>query len=335
VFDTCVALYLADTHDLKDCLRYVQYAEERGFDAVWQGDSRLIRDAIVTMSAYAAVTERIKVGSGVITNWTRNVALLAATHLTLDDLAPGRIMCGIGAWWEPLASKVGVDRRKPLTAMRETIEVLRRLLNMERVTFHGEFHHLEGVELDVIHGRREPRDVPIYIGATGFKMMEMAGEIADGVVMNYCQPPEYTAQAVEHLEIGARRAGRTLDDIDRPQLIACSVDLDREKAIDVSRELLAQYIPQQPHIARSSGLSQDLVDELKTILSWPATHEQIERARQLVPLDLVHRVTASGTPEDLRAKVEEYRQHGTTCPILYAVGPDLKLLIDTFASSQE
>jgi 5,10-methylenetetrahydromethanopterin reductase len=118
-------------------------------------------------------------------------------------------------------------------------------------------------------------------------------------------------------------------------LIACSVDLDREKAIDVSRELLAQYIPQQPHIARSSGLSQSLVDELKAILSWPATHEEIERARQLVPLELVHRVTASGTPEDVRAKVEEYRQHGTTCPILYAVGPDVKLLIDTFASSQE
>ena len=86
-----------------------------------------------------------------------------------DDLAPGRIICGIGAWWDPLAQNVGIKRRKPLQAMRETVEVLRRLLALENVTFHGEFHHVNGIELDVVHGRREPRDVPIYIGATGPK----------------------------------------------------------------------------------------------------------------------------------------------------------------------
>ena len=83
-----VALYLQDAHDLRDGLDYVRYAEARGFEAVWQAESRLVRDAIVPMAAYAAVTERIKVGSGVINNWTRNIGLLAATFLTLDDLAP-------------------------------------------------------------------------------------------------------------------------------------------------------------------------------------------------------------------------------------------------------
>ncbi len=179
-----VALYLQDAHDLRDGLDMVRYAEQRGFEAVWQAESRLVRDAIVPMAAYAAVTERIKVGSGVINNWTRNVGLLAATFLTLDDLAPNRIICGIGAWWDPLAHNVGIERRKPLVAMRETVQVLRRLLNMERVTFHGEVHHVEGIELDVVHGRREPRHVPIMIGATGDQMMEMTGEIADGVVLN-------------------------------------------------------------------------------------------------------------------------------------------------------
>ena len=82
-----VALYLQDAHDLRDGLDYVRYAESRGFEAVWQAESRLVRDAIVPMAAYAAVTERIKVGSGVINNWTRNIGLLAATFLTLDDLA--------------------------------------------------------------------------------------------------------------------------------------------------------------------------------------------------------------------------------------------------------
>jgi len=330
-----VALYLQDAHDLRDGLEYVRYAEQQGFEAVWQAESRLVRDAIVPMAAYAAVTERLKVGSGVINNWTRNIGLLAATFLTLDDLAPNRVICGIGAWWDPLAQNVGINRRKPLTAMRETVEVLRRLLNMERVTFHGEFHHVDGIELDVVHGRREPRNVPIMIGATGDKMMEMTGEIADGAVLNYCVPPEYNDNALELLTVGARRAGRTLDDIDRPQLVVCSVDHDHERAIDTTRGLLTQYLAQQPHIAKASGVSMDVVAEIQSILGWPATKEQIQSAKHLVPEELIHKITASGTPAEARAKVQEYINHGCTCPILYPVGGDVRLLIDTFAPAND
>jgi len=326
-----VALYLQDAHDLRDGLRYAQYAEEKGFEAVWQAESRLVRDAIVPMAAYAAVTKKLKVGSGVINNWTRNIGLLAATFLTLDDLAPGRVICGIGAWWDPLAKNVGIERRKPLAAMRETVELLRRLLNMESVTFHGEFHSVDGIELDVIHGRREPREVPILIGATGPKMMELAGEISDGVVLNYCVPPEYNDGALEHLEIGAKRAGRTFDNLDRPQLVVCSVDPDRELAMDTTRELLTQYLAQQPHIAKASGVSQEVVTEIQSILGWPATYEQIKAAKHLVTDELITHITASGTPEDARAKVQEYIDHGATAPILYPVGGDVDLLIDTFS----
>ena len=326
-----VALYLQDAHDLREGLDYVRYAEDKGFEAVWQAESRLVRDAIVPMAAYAAVTEKITIGSGVINNWTRNIGLLASTYLTLDDLAPNRIICGIGAWWDPLAKNVGIERRKPLLAMKETIEVFRRLLNMEQVTFHGEFHQVDGIELDVVHGRREPRNVPVYIGATGPKMMELTGEIADGVVLNYCVPPEYNNQAIERLEVGAKRANRSVDDIDRPQLVVCSVDMDEDKALDTSRELLTQYLAQQPHIAKASGVSQDIVDEIQSILGWPATHEQIVQAKHLVSDELVTRITASGTPEQARAKVQEYIDHGSTCPILYPVGGDVKLLIDTFS----
>ena len=328
-----VALYLQDAHDIRDGLDYVRYAEEHGFEAVWQAESRLVRDAIVPMSAYAAVTDRIKIGSGVINNWTRNIGLLAATFLTLDDLAPNRIICGLGAWWDPLARNVGIQLRKPLTAMRETVDVTRRLLNMERVTFHGEHVHVEGIELDVVHGRREPRNVGIMIGATGDKMMELAGEIADGVVMNYCVPPEYNDRALELLANGAKKSGRTLDDVDRPQLIVCSVDNDHDKAIDTSRSLLTQYLAQQPHIAKASGVSEDIVAQIQSIMGWPATKEQIAQAKHLVPIELVLRITASGTPEEARAKVNEYIQHGCTCPVLYPVGGDVCLLIDTFAQN--
>ncbi|MEL7637242.1 MAG: LLM class flavin-dependent oxidoreductase [Anaerolineaceae bacterium] len=326
-----VALYLQDAHDLRDGLEIVKYAEDKGFHSVWQAESRLVRDAIVPMAAYAAVTEKIKVGSAVINNWTRNIGLLASTFLTMDDLAPNRIICGIGAWWDPLAKNVGIDRTKPLKAMEETITILRRLLNMENVTFDGEFVHVNGIELDVVHGRREPRNVPIYIGATGGKMIEMTGRIADGIVMNYCVPVEYNDYALEQLDKGLKQSGRKMEDFDRPQLVVCSVDEDHDKAIDTTRELLTQYLAQQPHIAQASGVSMDVVESIQAILGWPATHEQIQAAKHLVPEDLIHRITASGTPAEARAKVQEYIDHGCTCPILYGVGGNTELLIDTFA----
>jgi 5,10-methylenetetrahydromethanopterin reductase len=214
------------------------------------------------MAAFAATTSRIKIGSGVINNWTRNAAVIAATFLTLDDLAQDRIICGIGAWWDPLASKVGINRNKPLLAMREVVTTVRDLLARKRVTFHGEFVHLTDVELDVVHGRKDARNVPIYIGATGPQMMALTGEIADGVVLNYLVSPKYNEEALAQLEIGAKKAGRSLDAIDRPQLVVCSVDNDRKKALDGARKLVTQYLGQQPHIMKASGVKQELLDEI-------------------------------------------------------------------------
>jgi 5,10-methylenetetrahydromethanopterin reductase len=163
------------------------------------------------------------------------------------------------------------------------------------------------------------------------KMMELTGEIADGIVLNYCVPPEYNDVAMNHLKIGADRAGRSMDEIDRPQLVVCSVHEDHKTALDGARELLTQYLAQQPHIAKASNVDPELVTEIQSILGWPATKEQIQTAMPLVPDDLVERITASGTPEAVREKVQQYMDKGATCPILYPLG-DAKLMIDTFTS---
>jgi len=327
-----VAIYLQDAHPIRDGMEYVKYAESHGFEAVWQAESRLVRDAVVPMAAFAAVTSKIKVGSGVINNWTRNAAIISTTFLTLDDLAPDRIILGIGAWWDPLAKNVGINRTKPLKAMKEVVTVVRDLLAMKNVTFHGEFVNVTGIEHDIVHGRREPRHVPIYIGATGMQMMELAGEIGDGVVLNYLVSPKYNAEALAHLDVGAKKAGRKLDEIDRPQLVVCSVDADRKKALDGARKLVTQYLGQQPHIMKASGVSPELLDEIGKVLHWPATEEDVERAMKLVPDDVVQLITASGSPDEVRRKVAEYRANGCTCPILYPLG-DVKMMIDTFAQA--
>jgi 5,10-methylenetetrahydromethanopterin reductase len=243
-------------------------------------------------------------------------------------------MLGIGAWWEPLATKVGIRRVRPLTAMREYIEVVRRLIAMENVTFHGAYVDVEDIQIDIVHGDRSPRHVPIHLGATGMQMMELAGEIADGALLNYLVGPRYNATALEHLAVGAARSGRTVEEIDRPQLVVCSLDEDRDLALDRARELVTQYLGQQPHIMKASGVDQALLDEIGKVLTWPASEEEIRRAMALVPDDVVQMITASGTPDECRAKVREYVEAGCTCPVLYPLGDDVGAMIDAFAGGR-
>ncbi len=326
-----MALYLQDARPIRVGMDLVRYAEARGFDAVWQAESRLVREATVPMAAFAAVTDRIRIGSGVVNNWTRNPALLASTFATLDDLAPGRILLGLGAWWDPLAAAVGIRRHKPLRAMRETIEAVRALLADEKVTYHGQFVHLDGVELDYVHQPRQPKPVPIYVGATGMQMMALAGAVADGVLLNYLVSPDYNDRAMESLAAGAARSGRTIDDIDRPQLIVCAIDDERRRGIDAARLLVTQYLGQQPHLMKASGVPGSLLDAIGSRLTWPATHEEVAAASQLVPDEVVRMLTAVGTVAECRAKVAEYLEHGCTTPVLYPLSADARVVIDAFA----
>jgi 5,10-methylenetetrahydromethanopterin reductase len=323
---------MQDKHPIKDEIEYSKYAEQNGFEAVWFAESRLARDAIVPMAAVASNTSKITVASGVVNNWTRNVGLMAATFGTLYELAPDRVILGVGAWWEPLASKVGVKREKPLLAMKEYVTVLKRLFNLESVTFHGKFVNVTDIQIDVVYGEKKPRKVPVYIGATGFEMLELAGEIADGVVLNYLVSPEYNKKALEMIKKGAAKTNRRLEEIDRPQLVVVSMDYDEDKAIDRAKTLVSMYLGQQPHIMKASGVSESLISEVNEALGgWPAKPGGLERAKKLVPDEVVKMLTVTGTPDQCRKKVKEYIDSGATSPIMYPLGDDVKMMIREMA----
>jgi 5,10-methylenetetrahydromethanopterin reductase len=108
------------------------------------------------------------------------------------------------------------------------------------------------------------------------------------------------------------------------------MDADRDRALDNARELVTQYLGQQPHIAKASGVSDDVLNAIQSVLTWPATEEQIRQAMKLVPDDLVQLITASGTVDEVRAKVQEYVDTGCTCPVLYPLGDDVRMMIDAF-----
>jgi 5,10-methylenetetrahydromethanopterin reductase len=162
------------------------------------------------------------------------------------------------------------------------------------------------------------------------QMMELAGEIGDGALLNYLVSPAYGDQALAALEKGAARVGRSLDDVDRPQLVVCSMDADRSRALDRARLLVTQYLGQQPHLMKASGVPESLLEDIGRVLTWPATAEQVHAAAELVPDDIVQLITASGTPEECKAKVAEYIAAGCTCPVLYPLGDDVPAMIEAF-----
>jgi 5,10-methylenetetrahydromethanopterin reductase len=332
-----MALYMQDKHDIQYELEMAQYAEARGFSEIWQADTRLARDCVVMMSAFLTQTKLLRIGSGVLPIWTRNPAVIAATWSTMWELGGlvegrSRVMLGIGAWWEPIASRVGESRRKPLQAMREYVESIRQLFTMEEVTFKGEFVQLDRIRLDVVFGNAAPRNIPIYIGATGPQMLEMAGEICDGVVLNYVVSVNYIKDAVERVRIGAERAGKSLADVDRPELLVCSLsDTHPELAMDEGRRLVANYLAMEPHIMKASGVSQDLIDSVQKVLGYPPTREGYDLAMKLIPDDVVRNLMAVGTTKECQSKVKEYIDAGVTCPILYPLMDDIKPVVDAFA----
>lgn len=312
-----VALFLPHTIEPAQAIAHARAAEAAGFGAVMLADS-LRREVTTSIAAIAACTSRIQVGSAVAPIWTRNPAAFAATAATLDAIAPGRIVLGLGAWWEPIAAKVGIDRRGTLTAMRETVEAVRALLGGGPVTVNGTHVTLDEVQLDDVSTTARAVDVPLLIGATGPKMLELAGAVADGVVLNYLISPAATADAVERVQHG-RSTAATARPFTRWQLIACSVADDRAAALDAARPIVTRALAQQPHIMRASGVDGELISRVAAAVPWPATDDAVSEVAHLVPDEVVELLTATGTVADCRQAIARYRAAGCERPILFPV----------------
>jgi 5,10-methylenetetrahydromethanopterin reductase len=301
--------------DIKQHIERAKYAERKGADSVWVIETRLTTDAITPMAVYASNTDRVRIGCGVIPMWTRNPALIAQTFATLDFLAPGRMILGLGAWWEPLASRVGVDRRKPVRAMREVIEAVRLLLSMkEHVTYHGEFVHLDDAYLD--HGGTEPHKVKIFMAAVGPQMLRLAGRIADGVVLNANHTVGAVRREVAEIEQGANTVGRSLDAIERVQPIPVRVTRDKKQALQEAKPRIAQYLGQQPHIEGPTEVDPELAQRIRAMVPWPATEREYTAAAKLLPDKLVESLGCYGEEDEVRARLREYVAAGTTIPLV-------------------
>lgn len=316
-----LGIHVGERLSLEQTYWQAELADQNGFESVWVAEGRLARDGIVPAAVIASKTRNVKIGTGVVNNKSRNAALMAVTFKTLDELAPGRAILGIGAWWEPLATKVGQPLRKPVASMREYITVLQSFFRNEVVSFEGEFVQMRDVRFDSMYRENKPVDIPIYIGAVGPRMLELAGEISDGVHMDFLLPPSYLVGAKEAIDKGIAKRTDGKDSIDLTQIVACSVnDDDPQEAIDACKAFLTLYLAQQPHIAEHCGVERELVDRIQERAGWPATPEAIKKAMPLVPNSLVQNVTACGTTDEVFAKLMEYHEAGVRCPVVSTLG---------------
>lgn len=329
-----VGMCFLDRPDPRRQVALAQQCESLGYHSMWVCETRTARDAISVLGAMAYATSRIRLGPGVVNSWTRPASLMTLTFASLDELAPERMMLGIGAYWDPLAWKQGITRSKPLKQMREYIEVCRRLLAMETVTFEGELVQVRDLRLEMGHGvSRDPRQVPIYIGATGLKMQEVAGEIADGALLNAYTSVAHQKASFDHLATGAARAGRSLDDLDLPQLVVVALDeKDPARAKRVARHMATMYLGQQPHVAKASGLSEELLKAINEAMGgWPPREGGIDEAATLVPDDVVDALTVSGGAKECRAAAQRYATRDNVYPVVLPLTDNYEEIAEAFA----
>jgi 5,10-methylenetetrahydromethanopterin reductase len=288
------------------------WLESLGYRGLWVSEGRMRRDAVTAMTLASAATSQAYVASGIIPCQTRHVTTLAITWKSLYQLAPGRVRLGLGAWWEPIASRAGLRRRSPMQVLREVVAVLRELFEGNTVSLDGEYVRVTDMVFDGVedeNGAAYP--VPIYLAAVGERMLRLAGELADGVLLDFLVPPSYTASALDRLAEGRERRELPTG-CDRPQLVACACD-DGEpgQAMDEMRVVVARYLA-QPHIARYSGADPELVAALQERLTWPATGAELRHAAALVPRDFVRSIAAVGTSTQVLDRIEEYLAAGAT-----------------------
>lgn len=287
-------------------VRLATLAEKSGFECVWYCHDLFKRHTWVVLSAIAASTKSVRIGPAIVNPYTANPAEIAMAIATLDELSAGRAVLGIGAGASEFLTWIGLEARRPLTRTRETVQILRNLIADRRTTFEGKEFSSWSQEAYL---RFKPlRDrIPIYIGAHGFKMLELIGKIGDGGLPSLF-PPEFVIRAVDSISRGARIAGRELREIDVSGCIWFSLSDDSDEAKEALRGLIAYYGPRlAPVMIREIGLHPADFDPIREA----TTTRDFGTAKALVT-ERMMRLAIFGSTEQCIHKLEELDKNGVT-----------------------
>ena len=289
------------TEPLPDVVRQVQLAERLGYDTAWITDSHLIcRELWVTLAACATATSRIRLGPGVTVPHSRHVSVTASAIATLHDLAPGRVVIGVGTGGSS-AQTMGLSLAQvgKAATLERTAVALRRLLQGETARFET------GIEgrlawLDA------PRAIPIYLAGSGPRMLETAGRLGDGAIVYATVSPDVLNVAIERVAAGARAAGRAPADLDVALWAPMSIGRDRERARDHARGRVASAC-RHPLPVRLSDEDEAAMRRVRESYDAYQHATAASRHRTLVTDRLVDLMALAGTPDDVVAQVARLR----------------------------
>jgi 5,10-methylenetetrahydromethanopterin reductase len=268
--------------------------EGYGLDQIWIADERFYRDAFVNMTLVACHTQRVKVGVLVTDPYIRHPALTAAAAASVDEVSGGRIVLGLGAGLSGFA-QLGITRVRPARAIREAIELIGRLTGGERhITFEGELIRFRGGHLDFAPVRR----VPVVVAARGPKVLEVAGELADGVVIGSFASDRGIARGLAHVERGARRGGRTLRDLRTASWLYTAIGDDRDEVRARVRKGVAVAMWGSREILPEIGVTlPEAVTRFMDTHAYSAADDVISEVARLIPDPLLDEFSVTGTPE--------------------------------------
>ena len=311
---------MVENVNARDYVSQAQAAEQLGFDSFWVPEDYAFPGAFSSCAAIAAATSKIKIGTGVINPFTRHPVLIAMELAALDQLSGGRAILGLGAsiklWIE---EQMGIRYDKPVSALRDAVAIIRGCSRAEPVEYQGRvFRAGAGMRFNL-----EPlrADVPIYLGATAPKALELAGEVADGW-LPFGFGPEAVGRAIEHVRIGGKRAGRNLADFGFSALIFTSVADDDQAARDAIKPTLATmlaWFANQPDLPlfTDHGLTPQDVSLIRE------SYARGEVRTDMVSEAMVDGLTMAGSPQRCREKLAQLIEAGiTTAVFLVAPGPD-------------
>ena len=295
-----------------DALAMTQRAEALGFDSVWVPEA-WGTDAISLLGALAARTERIRLGTGIVNVFSRTPSLLGQTAATLDLISNGRFILGLGTSGHQVVSGWhGMRFDRPLQRMRETVEIVRRVLRQERLRFDGEIFTLDqGLKL---LARPVRPTVPIFLATLTPAGLRLTGEVADGWIPTLFSP-DHLELFRPDLETGARAAGRSLDSLEIAPYVSVLVDDDRERARDAIRPWVALYVGGMG--SRSKNFYNETVarygfaEEARDIQDLYLNGKKLEAIRR-VPDALVDGITIVGPPGYVRERMEAWSSAGVT-----------------------
>ena len=289
------------TEPLPDVVRQVQLAERLGYDTAWITDSHLIcRELWVTLAACATATSRIRLGPGVTVPHSRHVSVTASAIATLHDLAPGRVVIGVGTGGSS-AQTMGLSLAQvgKAATLERTAVALRRLLQGQTARFET------GIEgrlawLDA------PRAIPIYLAGSGPRMLETAGRLGDGAIVYATVSPDVLKVALERVVAGARAAGRAPGDLDIALWAPMSIGRDRQRARDHARGRVASAC-RHPLPVRLSDEDEAAMRRVRESYDAYQHATAAARHRTLVTDRLVDLMALAGTPDDVAAQVGRLR----------------------------